>query len=65
MFGFKPMDKGSSVTISSNSLEPIRYDSISRASTSTGIPYSTLLYAKIKSKSRFTSNGINYDIIFH
>ena len=46
MFGFRPMAKGSSVTLSSNLLEPTRYDSISRASTSTGIPYSTLLYAK-------------------
>ena len=63
MFGFKPMDKGFSVTISSNELEPTRYDSISQAST--GIPYSTLLYAEKKSKSKFISNGINYDIIFH
>ena len=38
MFGFKPMVTGSSVTISSNRLEPTRFDSMSKASTSTGIP---------------------------
>ena len=38
MFGFKPMITGSSVTISSNGLEPTRFDSMSKASTSTGIP---------------------------
>ena len=45
-FGFKPMITGSPVTISSNQLEPTRFDSMSKASTSTGIPYITLLYAK-------------------
>ena len=39
MFGFKPMVTGSPVTISSNELEPTRFDSMSKASTSTGIPY--------------------------
>ena len=43
MFGFKPMITGSPVTISSNGLEPTSFDSMSKASTSTGIPYSTLL----------------------
>ena len=46
MFGFKSMITGSPVTISSNGMEPMRFDSMSRASTSTGIPYVTLLYAK-------------------
>ena len=46
MFGFKPMVLGSPITISLAGEEPTRFDSISRASTSTGIPYSTLLYAK-------------------
>ena len=46
MFGFKPMITGSPVTTSSDELEPMRFDSISKASTSTGIPYVTLLYAK-------------------
>ena len=50
MFGFKPMIIGSPVTISSNELEPTRFDSISKASTSTRIPYATLLYAKKNSK---------------
>ena len=45
MFGFKPMVTGLPVTISSDGMEPSRYDSISQASISTGIPYSTLLYA--------------------
>ena len=35
MFGFKPMITGSPVTISSNRLEPTRFDSISKALTST------------------------------
>ena len=39
MFGFKPMITGSPVTISSDELEPTRFDSLSKASTSTGIPY--------------------------
>ena len=44
MFGFKPMITGSPVTISSYELEPTRFDSISKASTSTRIPYFTLIY---------------------
>ena len=50
MFGFKPMISGSPVTISSDELEPTRFDSMSKASTSTGIPYVTLLYAKKNSR---------------
>ena len=64
MFGFKPMITGSPVTISSNGLEPTRFDSMSKASTSTGIPYATLLYAKKNSKSRIHSNGKEYVIKF-
>ena len=50
MFEFKSMITGSRVTISSDQLEPTRFDSMSKASTSTGIPYVTLLYAKRNSK---------------
>ena len=50
MFGFKPMITGSPVTISSDELEPMRFDSMSKASTSMGIPYVTLLYAKRNSR---------------
>ena len=50
MFRFKPMVTGSPVTISSDELEPTRFDSMSKASTSTGIPYVTLLYAKKNSR---------------
>ena len=57
MFGFKPMITGSPVTISSDGAEPMRFDSMSKASTSTGMPYATLLYAKKNSKSRIHSNG--------
>ena len=64
MFGFKPMITGSPVTISSDGTEPTRFDSMSKASTSTGIPYSTLLYAKNNSKSRIHSNGKEYVIKF-
>ena len=66
MFGFKPMITGSrsSVTISSNGLEPTRFDSMSKASTSTGIPYVTLLHAKRNSRSRIHSNGKEYVIKF-
>ena len=51
MFGFKPMITGSPVTISSDELEPMRFDSISKASTSTfiidsGGKLSTRLYDK-------------------
>ena len=62
MFGFKPMITGSPVTISSNRLEPTRFDSMSKASTSTGIPYATLLYAKRNSRSRIRSNGKNMSL---
>ena len=64
MFGFKPMVTGPSVTISSNGLEPTRFASISKASTSTGVPYATLLYARKDSKSRIHSNGKEYVIKF-
>ena len=50
MFGFKPMVTGSPVTISSDEMEPMRFDSMSKASTSTGIPYIILLYAKKNSR---------------
>ena len=49
-FGFKPMITGSPVKISSNGMEPMRFNSMSKASTSTGIPYVTLLYAKKNSR---------------
>ena len=64
MFGFKPMITGSPVTTSSNGMEPTRFNSMSKASASTGIPYSTLLYAKKNSKSRIHSNGKEYVIKF-
>ena len=46
IFGFKPMITGSPVMISSDQLEPTRFDSMPKASTSTRIPYITLIYAK-------------------
>ena len=65
MFGFKPMITGSPVTISSDGMKPTRFDSLSKASTSTGIPYVTLLYAKKNSRNRVHSNGKEYTIIYH
>ena len=79
MFGFKPMITGSPVTISADGLEPTRFDSMSKASTSTGIPYVTLIHAKKNSKEgsasaapgvqehshRVCSNGKEYTIIYH
>ena len=65
MFGSKPMITGSPVTISSNKFEPMRFDSVSKASTSTGIPYVTLLYAKKNYKDRVKSNEKEYKIIYH
>ena len=59
MFGFEPMITGSPVTISFDELEPTRFDSMSKASTSTGVPYVTLLYAKKNSKDRVHSNRKN------
>ena len=50
IFGFKTMITGSPVTISSDGLKPTRFDSMSKASTSTWIPYVTLLYAKKDSR---------------
>ena len=50
MFVFKPMITGSPVTISSDGMEPTRFDFMSKASTSTGIPYVALLYAKKNSR---------------
>ena len=52
MFGFKPIITGSPV--SSDDLEPMIFNSMSKASTSTGIPYITLLYAKKNSGIEFT-----------
>ena len=51
------MITGSPVTISSNGTKPTRFDSLSKALTSTGIPYVTLLYAKKNSKNQVRSNG--------
>ena len=65
MFGFKPMITGSPVTISSDGKEPTRFDSMSKASAYTGIPYVTLLYAKRNSKGRVRSNGKEYTITYH
>ena len=65
MFGFKPMITRSQVTISSNEMGPMRFDSISKVSTSTGISYGTLLYIKKNSKDRVRSNGKKHTIIFH
>ena len=65
MFGFKPMITGSPVMISSDELEPTRFDSMSKASASTGIPYVTLPYAKKNSRHRVRSNGKEYTIIYH
>ena len=65
MFGFKPMITGSPITISSDGMEPTRFDSMSKASTSTGIPYVTLLYAKKNSRHQVRSNGKEYTIIYH
>ena len=64
MFG-EPMVLGSPITISLAGEEPTRFDSISRASTSTGIPYSTLLCAKKNSKSIVHPNGKEYIINFN
>ena len=59
------MITGSPVTISSDGTEPTRLDSMSKASTSTGVPYVTLPYAKKNSKNRVRSNGKEYTIIYH
>ena len=65
MFGFEPMITGSPVMISSDGMEPMRFDSMSQASTSTGIPPVTLLYAKKNSRHQVHSNGKEYTIIYH
>ena len=79
MFGFKPVITGSLVMISTNGLEPTRFDSMSKASISTGIPYITLLYAKRNSRQgsptgvlrdtthphQVRSNGKEYTTIYH
>ena len=65
MFGFKPMITGSPVTIFSDGTKPTRFDSMSKASTFTGIPSVTLLYAKRNSRNRVRFNGIEYTIIYH
>ena len=51
MFGFRPMVTSSQVTVYLNDGEPSVYDSISKASVSTGVPYSTLLCTKRKFKT--------------
>ena len=65
MFGFKAMITGSPVMISSNELEPTRFDSMLKASTFTGIPYVTLLYDKKNSRQRVCSSRQEYMIIYH
>ena len=65
MFRFKPMITATPVTISSNGVEPTRFDSMSKASTSKGIPSVTLLSAKKNSRNQVRSNGKEYTIIYH
>ena len=65
MFGFKPMITGSPVTISSDGMKPMRFDSMSKASASTGIPYVMLLYAKRNSRNQVRSDKKEYTIICH
>ena len=65
MFGFKPIITGSPITISSDGMEATRFDSILKASISTGIPYGTLLYIKKNSRNRVRSNGKEFTIIFN
>ena len=66
MFGFRPITMGKQISISLEGEEPTAYDTISMASTSTGIPYCTLMYAKRKRKVNgfavVTSNGKKYCI---
>ena len=59
------MITGSPVTISSDELEPMRFDSVSKASTFMGIPYVTLLYVKKNSRHRVRSDGKECTIIYH
>ena len=59
------MITGSQVTISSDGMEPTRFNSMSKASTSTGIAYIMLLYAKRNSRNRVHSNGKEYTRIYH
>ena len=66
MFGLRPIIIGKPISVSLEGEEPTTYDTISIASTSTGIPYSTLLYAKKKPKTNgfavVNSNGKKYCI---
>ena len=70
MFGFRPMVSSSQVTVTLNDGEPIVYDSISKVSMSTGVPYSTLVCTKRKFKTTnvnpvvVKSNGNKYTIKF-
>ena len=60
MFGFRPITIGKPTSISLEGEEPTTYDTISIASTSTGIPYCTLMYAKRKHKvNRFAVVKLN------
>ena len=59
------MITGSPVMISSDGMEPKRFDSMSKASISAEIPYVTLLYVKKNSRHRVCSNGKEYTIIYH
>ena len=65
MFGFKPSTTGSPVTIFSDGMEPTRFNSVSKASISTGIPYVTLPNAKKNPRHRVRSNGKEYTTIYH
>ena len=56
------MITGTPVTISSNGMEPTRFDFMSKASTFMGIPYVTLLSAKQNSRNQVRSNGKEYII---
>ena len=59
------MITGIPLMIYSDELEPMRFNFMSKASTSMGIPYVTLLYAKKNFRHRVHSNGKECTIIYH
>ena len=51
IFGFKPIDTGRVTCVSKDGVEFTGYESISKASLHSGIPYTTQIYARNKYKS--------------
>ena len=64
-FGFKPMYDRRMLTISSEDMDPTKFNSLRQAASSTGISYGVLIYAKNKERNCVKKDKKIYNINWH